>query len=449
MKKALDFIKKFFCGFLKFFTTKFKKLVPFCEKWEENLHFPMGTYFFNFVGMAGMVVCVLAFVGGLFSVLYFFTPVFKTSVEEPKYQESVPTIDANEVLALSKPKGDRAKKKPRTTSASSEENYYGNEGGDAEEHESCSAAGLNLNGLQAALPKVKMTQNGSVYICDSGEMRERMIREDWDYWEQQKRCYKKAQVPTEFAKKIHNKLQNWFECDSVGQQNFVDRMVVRISKYNESERKSIVETSLDWFGEIDDVDGIWDFWNQIDSVISQNTMNSAKLFAELENFNLNNKIRGKDMTLLSLKIVALGKAEDRFAIFKSARQGYKSLLITNGLDYETWERVTNEYLAMPLLHQNILATLPTYYELVIAKDAERLATNRELRSKYMADSVAAEQEYNSARSEKNATGVMGLTVAGIGLAGIIVVSVVISLLLLLYSIQRTLKRLENKLGNDK
>ncbi|MCQ2103059.1 MAG: hypothetical protein MJY98_07525 [Fibrobacter sp.] len=444
MKKTFDFIMRMKKNLFEFFKVKFKKWIPFCEKWEENLHFPMGTYFFNFLGIIGIVVSVLAVVGGLLTVLYFCTPVFKTSVDKPEYQEKVQKIDADEVMMCAKPKGDRPKKKVRSTSAY-QESYSKNELAE----EGCRAPELKLEKLQAALPKVKMTQNGSVYICDTEEMKARMINEDWDYWDQQSRCYKKAIVPSDFAKKITNKLQNWYECDGTKQQEFIDKMVARVLKYEESERKSIFETSMEWYGEIDDVDELWNFWAEIDAVISQNTANAAKLFAELENFNLNNKLKGRMMTSLSLKLVALGKAEDRFAIFKSVRQGYKSLLITNGLDYETWESVTLDYLAMTSLHQNILGTLPCYYELVVEKDVERLSRNKELRLKYVTDSTAAEQEYSAARSEKNATGKVGLLIAGMGLAGVVLISVVISLLLLLYSIQRTLKRMECRLNEER
>ena len=156
------------------------------------------------------------------------------------------------------------------------------------------------------------------------------------------------------------------------------------------------------------------------------------------------------MTKEALKVFPLDTKSSGYDIFKAIRKGFKKFLVGRKYDFEFWRKATDEFISMKKLHENIPATITCYYDMIIEKNNEIIEHNKELRNKYESDSLAAEAEYHLKRGNKNKLGLTGLTAIGIGVAGIIVIPLIACLLLLLYSIQRNLKRIEenfNKKNN--
>ena len=438
MKKVVGKITNFFS------MKKFKKAIPFFEKWEENVHFPMGTYFFNGIGVLGVFVGILAIIVGLVLVLWFCTPTFKTTVEEPKYETSVPTVTDTDVLYCAAPETPRNK-----TNSDAETSYQEQSYSESENSVNRHIPDISLAKLEQALPSVKFVTKGRKYICDTPEMQRKISELGWDYYDMQENCYVNGIISTRAGEIISNKLQGWFPYDSLKQQNTIDQMADHISRYNEKYRKDIYEITIVWFNETNDVNDYWNFMKSVDDVIVKNENDIVRLFRELYDFNVKNQTRGRAMTKEALKILALKKTdsgESGYRIFKATRSGYKRFIIDQEYEYDFWESRTNDYIGMTKLHENIPLTIECFYEMIIEKDKERIQRNQEMEEQYKADKTNAEADYIAKKNAKRGFGVAGgIAIAG-GIVGVILICVIVGMLLLLFSIQRNVKKLEERIG---
>ena len=409
-------------------------LANFLSGLEEKFHFPISQYFWHFVTACGILVGV----AGLLLVLWGLTPVFTRSVDEPEMLKER-TITAEEVKECAfnmKPWQKSVAKKTKTVRKTTNAPVVEEE---AEEEERL-PPNVSLKKLQEAIPSMQLAKKGRKLICDRSEgYYEYGDFGDWIY---PSRCYEYGDIDTRVAENIRTSLQSFYPYDSLQQQNMIDGMASRMRSYQEDSRQKIFNTSMSWFAKSEDIPGLWDLWAVVDKTIG-NAGNPDKIhdvadvFSQFADFMLNNPKSGKTVLLKALEVIEVASGKDRLESFKIARKSYKDFNLNVG----EWTKATSQFVGMKELHNasDFLYNLKCFYEIYKNEQEERLATNERRMEEFNAEKEAAEFEAEMRKTAKRALIPTGGIMVGIAFG----VFIVISILLVLFSMQRTLVRLEN------
>ena len=421
MKNILAFLKK-----IPFtFRTLLARPMPMLEKVEEDYHFPFSHLFFSIVSWVG----ILAICAGFFIFLYSILPVFERSVDKPEML-SQREITAEEVLSCAKPV--QSKPKKRTTSA-------------AIETESCPRPQISLANLASALPNVTFSKKGRKNICDKSEGYYEYG--DWGDFIYPSRCYEYGDIDSKFSENVRAKMQQWFPCDSAVQQEIVNKLASHLRFYAEKSRLQIYETSINWLGRAEDMNDVtetFEIFAAVDSVIGNAgnedaTQNVESLFAVFENFMEKNPKSGKPVLFKALELVKIADGTKRLDVFKIARAYYKEIDIDMEVSGE-WAKATDRFLVLNELHvgSNIVNNLKCFYDAYIKEASDRVAENKRRERSYESEVSKAKFEAAAARLKHRAAMPVSGIVAMTGLA----LFIVIGILLLLFSLQRSVKHLE-------
>ena len=397
-------------------------------KTENEVHFPISRFFWH--GLT--VLCFSAIVGGLIFMLYCLTPVFKRSVDEPEMLEKR-KITAEEVLECVKQKAPK-KKVVRKVRQTTENNEVVEE-----EVEEEIPPMVSLAPLEAVLPDVKFSVKGRKLVCDHSEGYYEYG--DWGDWVYPSRCYEVGNIDSKKATELRNKLQNWLPYDSLGQQIAVNKLAENLAYYQVENRLKIYNTSLKWMSWAKDFTGLYELWGTIGQAIGNATNPSVtiapdKLFAQIEDFMENNPIDGREYLSYALPVVKLASGSDRLSAFKTMRKKYKDF----DLNFGEWKIATQEFLNTTALHhsETFLYNLECYYIMYWDEGENRVAENDRRKESYEHELRAAESEYYAkVRSKRENVGPAGMVI-GIAFGAFLL----IAMILVLFSIQNTIVRLE-------
>lgn len=423
MKNILVFLKKI----LSTFRTLLARPMPMLEKVEEDYHFPFSHLFFSIVSWVG----ILAICAGFFIFLYSILPVFERSVDKPEML-SQRAITAEEVLSCAKPVQSKPKKRttPNPTPNSTE---------------SCLRPQISLANLASALPGVTFSKKGRKNICDKSEGYYEYG--DWGDFLYPNRCYEYGDIDSKFAENVREKMQQWFPCDSALQQEIVDKIASHLMSYAEKSRLQIYEMSINWIGRAEDMNAVtetFEIFAAIDATIgnagNENaSQNVESLFAAFGNFMEKNPKSGKPILFKALELVKIADDTKRLDVFKTARAYYKEIDIDMDASGE-WAKATDRFLVLKELHvgANIVNNLKCFYDAYIKEASDRVAENKRRERSYESEVSNAKFEAAEARLKHRAA----MPVSGIvALAGL-TLFLVIGILLLLFSLQRSVKHLE-------
>lgn len=398
------------------------KITPCLGKVEENFNFP----FSHIAWHVFSVVALLVGIAGVLLFLWGLTPVFKNGVSEPEYlkQRKVQEADVLECARVAPVQQRR---------------YVARRTDDGEIIEEELPPVISLEKLSRALPTLQFTKPSRTPLCDRSE-----AYYDEGEWVYPERCYLKDERE---GAKIRKQLQQKFPFDSLQQQMAADFMASHLMNYQVDSRVSIYRNSVEWLL-MDDANETIGMWNAIDSVIG-NAVNVARtdevdrVFGQMFDFIKRNPSSGKPVLLKSLDVVGIAGGFVRLEVFKAVRAGYKTL----DMDVEEWSKATDQYLGMTNLHKaDMMArTLKCFYDLYEEEARDRLKKNRELKEKYRQDLENAEKDAEQRGKVKKEMRPMG----GVMIAVCVAVILVIAILLVLFSMQRTLIRMEKSFNEKK
>lgn len=397
-------------------------------KTENEVHFPISRFFLHGV----TVLCFSTIMVGLIVILYSFTPVIKKGVDEPEMLEKR-KITAEEVLECVKQKAPKKKivKKVRKTTENNEVVE--------EEVEEDIPPMISLAALEAVLPDVKFSVKGRKLVCEHSEGYYEYG--DWGDWVYPSRCYEVGNIDSKKATELRNKLQNWLPYDSLGQQIAVNKLAENLAYYQVENRLKIYNTSLKWMSWAKDFTGLYELWGTIGQAIGNATNPSVtiapdKLFAQIEDFMENNPIDGREYLSYALPVVQLASGSDRLSAFKTMRKKYKDF----DLNFAEWKTATQEFLNTTALHhgETFLYNLECYYIMYWNEGENRVAENARLQRNYEMELAAAETAYIAKKIAKRAS----IAPAGMAIGIAFGVFLLIAMILVLFSIQNTISRLE-------
>ena len=403
-------------------------------KLENKIDFPVSRAFWHTVS----ILCVSAIIVGVIIFFYGFSPVVKHSVDKPKILEQR-DITSAEVMDCAKQR--MPKKATKKTVVKKKVNNT-----IVEEEVEAPPPEISFELLQSVLPNVKFTQKGRKNTCDYSEGHYEYG--DWGDWVYPSRCYEYGDVYSQKAKAMLDQLQRWFPYDSAGQQGTVDALARHIARYDLKNRNAIYESSWDWMKKAQNIEQLWTIWDMVDNVIGNASAPTAteqpeKLFAQIQNFMENNPTNGEAVLSKAIKLVELAAGVDRLQVFKIARANYKEF----GLDVAEWGKATDKFLSMKELHsQSVFAVnLECFYALYWAEGEKRIAENRRMQEQYEKDLRAAERDANVRKLAKRGL----IPVSGIIIGISVGVILLIAIILVLFSMQRTMMRIEENLKNTR
>jgi phage shock protein PspC (stress-responsive transcriptional regulator) len=404
-------------------------------KLENKVDFPMSRAFWHTVS----ILCISAIIVGVIIFFYGFSPVVKHGVDKPKLLQQR-DITSAEVLDCAKQRMPKQPVKKTVVKKKKVNNVIVEE----EEEVDAEPPMISLELLQSVLPNIKFMQKGRKLTCDYSEGHYEYG--DWGDWVYPSRCYEYGDVDSPKGKAVREQLQKWFPYDSVGQQGTVDALARHIAKYDQKSRNAIYEASWGWMKKARSFEQLWTIWEMVDNVIGNasvptSTEKPEKLFAQIQNFMENNPNNGEAVLTKAIKLVELAAGVDRMQVFKIARAQYKAF----GLDLEEWGKATDKFLAMNELHvQSMLpVNLECFYSLYWSEGENRIVENRRMQKKYESDLKAAEYDANIRKAQKRNL----IPKSGIIIGAAVGVILLIAIILVLFSIQRTMVRIEEKLNN--
>lgn len=431
MKNIFAFLKKIPSTLRKWLA----KPMPMLEKVEEGYHFPFSHLFFSIISWVG----ILAICAGFFIFLYSIIPVFERSVDEPELL-SQREITVEDVLSCAKPVQSKMKKRTTShTSPTSNTNttYPG--------LESCPMPQISLANLASALPGVTFSKKGRKNICDKSEGYYEYG--DWGDFIYPSRCYEYGDIDSKFSENVREKMRQWFPCDSAVQQEIVNKIASHLMSYAEKSRLQIYKTSINWIERAEDINAVtetFEIFAAVDAVIgnagNENvTQNVESLFAAFENFMGKNPRNGKQVLFKSLELMKIADGSKRLDVFKTARAYYKEIDIDMDASGE-WAKASDRFLVLKELHvgSNIVNNIKCFYDAYIKEASDRVAENKRRERSYESEVSNAKFEAEAARLKHRAAMPVSGIVALAGLA----LFIVIGILLLLFSLQRSVKHLE-------
>ena len=455
-------------------------------KVEENYDFPI-THIIGHVGsIVGVFVCIM----GLGMIIWGLTPVVKRSVAAPTMQEQQ-DVTAQQVQECAQNMKPAKTSGPRRAASRRVVNQ------DVEEESEAVPPDVSLDKLQEAMPSVKLTRPGRKLICEHSEGRYEYG--DFGDWIYPARCYVNGKTDTKAGAEIHAKLQRIYPYDSVSQQVTADNMADRLMRYQESIRPAILRSSLNWLEGVSEVDILWALWEQIDAVIGNAsnasiTVDADKLFDQFADFMLKNSATGRPIFDKMLKLVKLASGQDRLKTFKTARAAYKDFLNlyfvseehyvafvaeltageagyeqfamlfkvgnpefkdfkkeykanpgykANGYARDEWHKATDKFLSMTQLHasSDFYYNMTCFYEAFIAETNQRVAENYRLLREYNEQRELAKKEAAERAEKQKELVPEGKEYLKDGFLAILIIIIALAL----FSLQRSLKRLENAL----
>lgn len=457
---------------------------------EEKYDFPAT----HIVGHVGTAVAIIVCIVGVAMIIWGLTPVIKRSVSAPKMveQQEVTAQQVQECAQNMKPAARTSgARKPAARRVVSRE---------GDEESEALPPDVSLAKLQEAMPSVKLTRPGKKLICEHSEGHYEYG--DFGDWIYPSRCYVSGQIDTKAGAEIHAKLQRIYPFDSVSQQVTADNLADRLMRYQVAVRPAILKTSLNWLEGVAEVEELWTLWETIDGVIGNAadasiTMDVDKLFDQFADFMLKNAETGRPIFDKLLRLVKLAPGQDRLKTFRTARSAYKDFLNlyyvsdetyakfgaeliagdagyeqfamifkvgmpeykefkkefkanpaykVNGYARDEWHKATDKFLSMTQLHvgSDFYYNMTCFYEAFLAETNERVAENYRLLRDYNAEREEALREANERAESQKELVPKGKEYVKDGFLAILIIIIALAL----FSLQRSLKRLEKALVKD-
>lgn len=458
---------------------------------EEKYDFPATHIVSHVATVVGFIVCVV----GLVMIIWGLTPVIKRSVSAPKMveQQEVTAQQVQECAQNMKPATRTAgPRKPAARRVVSRD--------EVEEESEALPPDVSLDKLQEAMPAIKLTRPGKKLICAHSEGHYEYG--DFGDWIYPSRCYVSGKIDTKAGAEIHAKLQRIYPFDSVSQQVTADNMADRLMHYQVSARQNILKSSLKWLEGVSEVEELWNLWETIDGVIGNAaeasiTVDADKVFDQFADFMLKNSETGRPVFDKLLKLVKLAPGQDRLKTFKTARGAYKDFLNlyfvsdetyakfvaelmagdagyeqfamifkvgkpeykdfkkeyksnpsykAHGYARDEWHKATDKFLSMTQLHlgSDFYYNMTCFYEAFLAETNERVAENYRLLRDYNEEREEALREAAERTEAQKELVPKGEKYIEYGFLAIFLVIVILAL----FSLQRSLKRLEKALIKD-
>lgn len=436
LKKVASALVRFF----NFCQSRKDAMSDFLSKIENSVNFPISHAFWHIIN----ALAVLAIVVGLLIVLYGLTPVFKHSVDEP---DAIPEpqllqeqpVSESDVAACAKNRMPHSQVRKSTASYQPQP---------AAREPEQPLPKIALEKLQAAVPTTTFYTVSKKYICNTPEMKEKMETEEWTAEMKQANCYEEIHTDAYEGTQIRREMQRYFPYDSANQQLVVDALADHIAKYPNKQKNSMLYRSRRWISEDNDLNSLFDLWKSIDDAIAANTVNAPAVFDEIKNFVFKNANKGKSFVHKAMPVVALADSASRLEIFRTVRQGYRTL----DIDYDWWETSTGRFLAMKSVQQPAMLkyALECFYDLVREEKANRDSENSEALAKYKEQVAKAEADYKAAlaaaeadASSRRAFKWSALGVGGISIGAGIAVIIILAFIFALFAILRTVVKLNN------
>lgn len=140
-----------------------------------------------------------------------------------------------------------------------------------------------------------------------------------------------------------------------------------------------------------------------------------------------------------MELVKIADGSKRFDVFKTARAYYKGLDIDMNASGE-WAKASDRFLVLKELHvgSNIVNNLKCFYDAYIKEASDRVAENKRREQSYDSEVSKAKFDADMARMAHRAA----MPVSGIVVLAGLALFIVIGILLLLFSLQRSVKHLE-------
>jgi hypothetical protein len=453
---------------------------------EEKYDFP-ATHIIGHVGtIVGVIVCIV----GLGMIIWGLTPVIKRSVSAPKMQEQQ-EVTAQQVQECAQNMKPAKTSGPRRAASRRVVNQ------EVEEESEAMPPDVSLDKLQEAMPAVKLTRPGRKLICEHSEGHYEYG--DFGDWIYPSRCYVNGKIDTKVGSEIHAKLQRIYPYDSVSQQVTADNMADRLMRYQESSRLAILRTSLNWLEGVSEVDELWALWEEIDAVIGNAsfagiTLDVDKVFDQFADFMLKNAATGRPIFDKLLKLVKLAQGQDRLKTFKTARAAYKEFLNlyyvsdedyavfvaelmtgdagyeqfamlfkvgkpefkefkkeyktnpaykVNGYARDEWHKATDKFFSMTQLHSpaDFYYNMTCFYDAFVAETKDRVAENYRLLREYNEEREQAKKDAEERAEKQKELVPQGKEYFKDGFLAILIIIIALAL----FSLQRSLKRLESAL----
>lgn len=358
---------------------------------EERFHFPFSRAVWHIV----VAFACLAIAGGILYALYGIIPSTKEDVVKDAYPDA--TFAAEEdVRKCVNP----VKMSEGTEVVTKTINSYE----------------LNFDTLKVALPPGKfqwVDREGSRYI-------------NWDTYEI---------VTTEPKKGLENKLRNALEGFSSSvpeQQAVVNNLAWVLLNQRVDYRENLLEVLMDWAVECKD-SSMFDDWKRYVKVIKEKNNNPEWLLYRIARVRARNCIGGNTIVDEALKMTTLGDTVNKAELFDACVYG-RDIFSDDSL----WIASNAKFLSQKSLHKDVIKSLYCYYDITMKLNEERKEKIAKIEQEYLEKSVVAEGKYLIKKEKKSAARKMGFMVA----IGASVVAAFFSLLLVLISMQRSLKTIE-------
>ncbi len=446
LKVVVKFLKKLktlSVNFFKFWVSRKDAMSDFLSKIENSVNFPISHAFWHIVN----ALAILAIAVGILVVLYGLTPVFKHSVDEPDpiakpelVQEQ--PVSESDVAMCAKNRMPRQPQQ-RKTSVSSNYSYQ-----PASKEPEQPWPKIALEKLQAAVPTTRFFTVSKKYICNTPEMKEKMVTEEWTADDKKTNCYEEVHADTYEGTQLRRDMQRSFPYDSASQQYVVDALAEHMAKYPASQKNTILYKSRRWIADESDVKSLFSLWVAMDGAIAANTVNAPYVFDEIKDFVQKNTRMGKPFVHKAMPIVAMADSTNRLEVFRAMRAGYRTL----DVNYEWWASSTDRFMAMKSVQQPKMLkyALDCFYDLVKSEKDNRDALNANAVAEYEAMVAKAQSEYESALAAAEADAIarkafkwsavgFGGASVGIGIGAIIILAFIFAL----FAILRTVVKLNN------
>lgn len=358
---------------------------------EEKLAFPISRWFWHFIVGIG----VLVFVGSFLVLLYSFTPIIKKNIVRESYPPKV-EVNSSEITSC------------RSKSSEQEKQY---------EAPSTGHIYVSFAELEALIPPKTYEWRALGHYEDS-------------YY------YQSTWVMTDEG--IISPLQKYLDGvamnDTNGQKLAIEGLSGIIKGFQEKNRKRVLQKSLGWLNSKPEQNAaIIEALQKAAGHLVE--MNNSLLFCKIAEFGKANPKDGVLFVNMYNLIMSAQNAEHYDALFGLVKSAFQYSFKE---DVQTMTDATEKYIKLPSTERvEPISALACFYNVYISKFNDRMEQVQKIDTKYNEAKATVETKAVSEKIAKKTIRTTALLVFGSAICGV----AFFSLMLVLLSIQRTLKQL--------
>lgn len=361
-------------------------------KIEEYVHVPFSRVVWHVVVSFAMLVLI----GGVLYMFYGITPSFKEKVEKETYPQAsfVSEDDVKKCVNPSRTEIVKADVVPNVTAQDE----------------------LNFDTLKVALPPGRFQWED---------------REGSGYFNPYTYGYVYTEPKTGLENRMREALQKYSQ-SIPEQQLVVDNLAWVLLNQNMNYREGLLSAMMKWVIECGNNE-MFDDWKRYVKIVKEKNNAPERLLYRLAGVRARNCDSGRNLVDEALRITALGDTANKVEVFDACLYG-QSILSDDSL----WNACNTYFIEKKALHNELVKSLICYYDLTVKINEERKEEIARIEQEFMEKSVVAEGEYLIKKGKKREARKIGFMVA----IGATVTAAFFSLLLVMISMQRSLKAIE-------